>query len=112
MAFTQGPRRSLIVRELPRLLTIAEQLTCVRHLPLRHIPITSRPAGAPIVVKSSTDFRFLSDLRAGVRSRKAVDDTGQKPDANANERSEQSLRPTCEREKKPALNPMSADEVD
>lgn len=110
MAFTQGPRRSLIVRGLPRLLTVAEQLTCVRHLPLRHIPITSHPAGAPTVVRISTGFQSFSDLRAGVRSRKAVDDTGQKSGANANERSEQRLRPTCER-KKPALNLMSADEV-
>ena len=65
-----------------------------------------------MVVRSFTDFQFPLGLKVGVRSRKAVDDTGQKPEANANERSEQRLRPTCEREKKPALNPMSDDEVD
>ena len=55
---------------------------------------------------------LLSGLEVGVRSRKAVDDTGHKPRSQRHRAERTKSEVDARRDKKPVLNPMSADEVD
>lgn len=85
-------KTSLNVRGLTKVLTTAEQVTSVRHLPFHHIPSCRSSHGR----KELHRLPIPSGLEAGVRLHKAVDDKGQNPNvmptSGANEKPEVDAR--------------------